>query len=107
MISSSLHLDKHSLTLTLDFDSILKFPVNRDNNLTFTLNKYTIKQRQQRRPSPLLIDFFSTSFALPLKSEILGKLTDFSILRHNNINLTVSHQELALWHQRWAYCDLA
>ena len=105
--SSSLHLDKNGLKLTLDCNSILHFPINRENNLPFMLTEYTIKQRKQRRPSPLSINFFSTSFCLPLTSEMPGTLTDFSILRRDNINLTVAQQELALWHQRWAHCDLA
>jgi hypothetical protein len=93
--TAMLLVNSDGILFTLKCGTVLRFPLNKSNNLPFMLTESSLRAQKN---SHLVSS--TSSFG------VYNSLLDRSIFNRDNFNLNPAQQELLKWHCRWCHCDL-
>jgi hypothetical protein len=98
--TSNLLIDHNGTHFTLKCGTVLRFPINKSNNLPFMLTEASLRLQQKSH-------LVSTINLLSNKSKsTYTSLIDRSVFNRDNFNLNPAQQELLKRHCQWCHCDM-
>jgi hypothetical protein len=98
--TSKLLIDSDGTHFTLKCGTVLKFPINKSNNLPFMLTEASLRTKHKSHLSSIITLLSNKS------QSAYTSLIDRSVFNRENFNLNPAQQELLKWHCRWCHCDM-